>query len=365
MEKKVAKEQTKSKVRVGIMGCATASQVAHLRAAAAAENVELTAICDGSKDIRWKMAAVYEPRRLYSTYQEMLDDPGIDAVVIGVPDRFHADSAMQAVLAGKHVLVEQPMGLSVEECETLLELGHRKNQVVQVSSLRRFDPGISYAKKFLDRDLGQAISYQGWLCESNSHQKDLQNFQASPVDMINTRRALYAKSGQQFLYQQAVHALDMAVFLLGRIREISAQFTSLEDMQSWDCMLRFECGVNGTLSLNHNIRGKQQEGFRLFGTNGSITANCHSLWQLCPTELSCQNIRTGEIVSPYDSDGQVYRRQMENFANVILADKKMAQVGAGMKDGIHVLQAVLAIIESAAQGGRPIVVSETKNRTSI
>ena len=72
-------------LRLGVVGCSAISQAAHLRAASSARNVELAAICDSSRDLRWKMAAIYEPKKVYSTYQELLEDPDIDAVIIGVP----------------------------------------------------------------------------------------------------------------------------------------------------------------------------------------------------------------------------------------------------------------------------------------
>lgn len=355
------------RVRLGILGCSAISQAAHLRAAASARNVELAAICDSNSDLRWKMAAIYEPQKVYSTYSELLEDPDIDAVVIGVPERFHADSALQAVMADKHVLVEQPMGLSIEECETLLEIGHRKphRKVVQVSSIRRFDPGISYARSFLQNHMGSIVSYQGWLCESSDYHKTLQNLQPILYSNGGPARNICDQSGQTFLYQHAISAFDTAIYLLGNIRDISAHEFLEDDMQAWSIVCHFESGVLGTFNLNHNVRGKRQEGFRIFGTDGSIFATCHNPWQFRTTELTCWSAKSGEVFSPYEPDAQVYRRQLESFADIILADKLTLQTGAGLRDGIHVLRAILATVESAALGGKPVLLNEIQNRTSI
>lgn len=352
-------------LRLGVVGCSAISQAAHLRAASSARNVELAAICDSSKDLRWKMAAIYEPKKVYSTYQELLEDPDIDAVIIGVPERFHADSALQAVLAGKHVLVEQPMGLTIEECETLLEIGHRKHQIVQVSSVRRFDPGISYAHAFVQENIGKPVSYQGWLCESNDSEKIIRNLQPILYTSGSPVRNAFDQSGHQFLFLRAVDAFDTAIYLLGPIHDISARESSCDDMQAWSIVCTFENGVLGTLNLNHNIRGDRQEGFRVFGTDGSVCARCHNPWQFRTTELTCWNTHSGEISAPYEPDAQVYRRQLESFADVVLSDKHTQQTGAGLKAGIHVLRAILATVESAAQGGKTVVLNDVKNRTSI
>ena len=74
--------------------------------------------------------------------------------------------------------------------------------------------------------------------------------------------------------------------------------------------------------------------------------------------MTCRLAGKNELITPYDPDGQFFRRQLESFADVILAEKKMPQTGAGLNEGIHVLKAILATIESAAQNGRPVLLSE-------
>ena len=55
----------------------------------------------------------------YTDYDRMLADPEVDAVIVAIADQFHVPMALKAIAAGKHVLVEKPMGVDVEECETL------------------------------------------------------------------------------------------------------------------------------------------------------------------------------------------------------------------------------------------------------
>src|SRR5258705_5786008 len=106
-------------LRLGILGCGPISQIAHFDAAKKARNIELTAICDLADDLRERMAALHQPRFAYRDFEEMLADAHIDAVVIGVADQFHVPLALKAIAAGKHVLVEKPLGVTLEECEEL------------------------------------------------------------------------------------------------------------------------------------------------------------------------------------------------------------------------------------------------------
>jgi len=108
-------------LRVGVLGCGTISQAAHFEACRKARNAELYALCDVAEDLVVKMAAIHDPHVTYLNYDDMLADPQVEAVVIGIADQFHIQAAQKAILAGKHVLVEKPLGISLEECELLLQ----------------------------------------------------------------------------------------------------------------------------------------------------------------------------------------------------------------------------------------------------
>src|SRR5215212_8426921 len=100
-------------LRLGILGCGPISQIAHFDAVKKARNVELTAICDVADDLRERMATLHRPRFAYRDFEEMLADARIEAVLIGVADQFHVPLAAKALRAGKHVLIEKPLGVTI------------------------------------------------------------------------------------------------------------------------------------------------------------------------------------------------------------------------------------------------------------
>src|SRR6185436_12917525 len=153
-------------LRIGVLGCGPISQITHFDACRKARNAELYAICDVADDLREKMAAIHEPRVAYKNYDEMLADPLVEAVIIGVADQFHVPLARQAIEAGKHVLVEKPLGVNVEECEELRRRVHASRVTVQIGNNRRFDPGIAFARKFVHEELGQLLAFKAWYCDS-------------------------------------------------------------------------------------------------------------------------------------------------------------------------------------------------------
>src|SRR5690348_7414730 len=108
-------------LRVGVVGAGPISQAAHFEACRKARNAELYAICDLADDLVTQMAAIHHPHVTYLDYDEMLADPHVEAVIVATADQFHTSMASRALAAGKHVLVEKPLGVSVEECEALRE----------------------------------------------------------------------------------------------------------------------------------------------------------------------------------------------------------------------------------------------------
>src|SRR5271163_630751 len=106
-------------LRVGILGCGPISQFAHLESAQKARNVTLQAVCDADESLAQRFGSFYDAEKIYLNYDEMLADDTVDAVIIAVSDAFHVPAAIKALSAGKHVLCEKPIGVSVEEVEGL------------------------------------------------------------------------------------------------------------------------------------------------------------------------------------------------------------------------------------------------------
>ena len=98
----------KQVVRIGVLGCGPISQAAHFEACRKARNTELYAICDVAEDLLARMAAIHEPNMTYSNYDDMLADPNVDAVVIGIADQFHAQAGSSEQQDGRLVFPAGP-----------------------------------------------------------------------------------------------------------------------------------------------------------------------------------------------------------------------------------------------------------------
>jgi predicted dehydrogenase len=94
-------------LRIGVLGSGPIAQFAHFDACRKAANAELYAICDVAEDLLTRMAAMHAPRVIYREFDEMLNDPQVDAVIIAIADQFHVPCCLKAIDAGKHVLIEK------------------------------------------------------------------------------------------------------------------------------------------------------------------------------------------------------------------------------------------------------------------
>ena len=103
---------------------------------------------------------------LFTDYDEFLDKSEVDAVLIAVPDEFHLPLARQALKAGKHVLLEKPLGVNSEACAELSEAVRRSGKKLQVGCMKRYDPGVSFAQAFIRERIGEIFSASGWYRDS-------------------------------------------------------------------------------------------------------------------------------------------------------------------------------------------------------
>jgi predicted dehydrogenase len=111
---------------------------------------DLRVCCDASEKIRARIAAEYPAVRVTDSFASVLADPEVDAVVLATPAPTHAELAIAALEAGKHVFVEKPLALSIEDAERVAEVAERTGRILMVGHLLEYHPGVEYLKKLVD-----------------------------------------------------------------------------------------------------------------------------------------------------------------------------------------------------------------------
>lgn len=338
-------------LKIGILGCGPIAQFAHLEACQKARNVRLYAICDVAIDLADAMAARYRPDKVYYTYEDMLADPEVDAVIIATADAFHLSAARLAALAGKHILVEKPLGTQLKEALALWELITQQGVCLQVAHMKRFDPGIAFAREFIVSKMGDILAYKGWYADSTHRYTATDALQPQLVRSGQSKKTDKDPKADKITYYMLTHGshlIDTAVFLSGRIREVKARLVRKFGAFCWFVDTLFENGANGHLDLTVAVRMDWHEGFQIYGEFGSVLGKTFNPWYFKASEVQCFDERTGLFTSPLGADGHVYRRQVEAFADAVSG--KVLQVGASIADGIHVMRVMEAIARSVETG---------------
>src|SRR5882672_11580856 len=111
----------------------------------------------------------------------MLANPHVEAIIIGIADAFHVPAALKALAAGKHVLCEKPIGVAVEEVETLAAAVRKSGRILQIGHMMRFDPGIESAKDFITTRMGEVLALKAWYCDSTHRYTMTDAVQPLPV----------------------------------------------------------------------------------------------------------------------------------------------------------------------------------------
>ena len=375
---------------LGILGCGPISQIAHFDAAKKARNVELTALCDLADDLRERMTTLHQPRFGYRDYDEMLANPQVEAVLIGVADQFHVPLALKAIAAGKHVLVEKPLGVTLEECEELrraLEQSRAGVQparpggnarepgsantvettegaggtpalrsaklVFQIGNNRRFDPGIAFARKFLQEEIGALLAFKAWYWDSIYRYTMTDNLQPIPMTSAVARKPgenPKADRRRYFILTHASHLVDTARFLAGDITSVRARLIERFDAYCWYVDIEFANGALGHLDLTIPVRGDFEEGFQIQGEHGSVKGQVFLPWFQKTSVVECFSTKDGQYRRTMGEDAFTYKLQLESFADTILHGKP--QHGANVEDGVAAMRALVAIARSTETGER-------------
>lgn len=346
------------RLKVGVLGCGPIAQAAHFESATKGRNTDLYAICDVAADLLERMAWTHAPQKTFGDYDDMLSDPELDAVIIATSDAFHVAAAIAALKAGKHVLCEKPLGVSIEEVEELKTAVEASGKRLQVGHMKRFDPGLQSAKAFIDDGIGQLLALKAWYCDSTHRYAMTDAVQPLIVKSAFAKKPETnpkADLRRYFMLAHGSHLLDTARYLCGEIVEVDARLSEKFGAYCWFVDVAFANGTLGHLDLTVAVRMDWHEGFQLYGEHGSILAKTFNPWFFKSSEVDIFDERIGGARRVLGADSHFYRRQLEAFADTILDAAPLA--GADVVDGIASVRGMVAIARSV-ETGRPVRLSD-------
>lgn len=330
-------------LRFGIIGCGRVAP-RHAQSINQLDSTELVAVAD-VKDARAASFAADHGGAHYADYRRLLDRSDVDAVSVCVPSGMHAQIAIDAMQAGKHVLVEKPIAIRLEDADRMIEVARQEGVTMAVVLQNRYNHPMQQVRKLIDEGrLGRL--YLGNACvrwfRPQSYYQD-------------EWHGTWAMDGGA-LMNQSIHHIDALQWFMGPVASVNAYTATLaHEMEAEDvgvASLRFVSGALGviegsTLTWPQNLEGS----VAVFGERGSVkiggtALNRITLWKVDGQLEQESEILTSQRVDPPSVYGYSHREVIRNFAESVLAGVQPHTTG---QEARRSLELVLAIYESARE----------------
>lgn len=364
------REQGKT-IRIGIVGCGDVTRSRHLPALRRVPGVKVTALADVDSLRLERVADRFGVARRYTDYRELIAAKDVDAISVCVPPQYHALVAAAAIEADKHVFIEKPLALSLEECDLLQKraAAHRALKVMVGFNLRGHRLVREAVAIIRSGDLGN-IKLVRTVFTSGVRRLD---------DYADWRRQ--SQTGGGALFELGVHHFDLLRFLFDReVEEVYAASQAGEETAVVIAQMNGGLHVlaafsEGTVE-NHEIeiygeRGRlrvtcyRADGLEQFGAGrypGAIGTRLRGLVRTLRDvpRLIWQSRQGGDYVASYVEEWR-------HFINAITGDRAVA---CTLADGRNALAIALAAREAIAtkRAARPsltaqtVVADETRSR---
>jgi predicted dehydrogenase len=329
--------------KFGLIGCGSVADF-HIEAIRELDRARLTYVAsrNGAKA---RSVAEREGCAWTEDYRELLASPDVDIVCVTTSSGSHARIGMDAVRAGKHLVVEKPIAMNSRDAAELIRAAKDSGVLLSVISQRRFEPQHLAVKRLLEQgELGKLLLVEVSLPFYRSQ---------SYYDSADWRGTLAEDGG--VLMNQGIHSLDLMLWFAGDIRSVfGTTATQTHRMEAEDlglAIVRFTGGAFGTIMASTSIRPGFPAALNLYGERGAIKLEGSSIvhWSvpgICQPDVAPPASYGG--VSDPRSIPSVYHR--EQLADVIRAIETGGEPLVTGEDGKRAVELVEAIYESASRG---------------
>ena len=225
------------KLRFGMAGLGVAAAQL-LPEIAAHANLDATAAADPRPEARAKFAEEFGGDT-YETVEEMCASSNVDAVYVCTPNQFHAEHVIAAAENGKHVIVEKPMGLTIEECEAMNAAAERNNVKLLCGHTHSFDAPVRKMREIVrSGELGKLCMINTW------HYQEFMYRPRMPQELDSSK-------GGNVVFNQGPHAIDILRLIGGGMVRSVRAMTGVWDPArraegAWVAYVEFEDGTPAT-----------------------------------------------------------------------------------------------------------------------
>ncbi len=304
------------KLRWGLIGC---GDIARKRVAPALRDLadgELVAVNRAQSELAETFAKEFGAQRWYRDWRELLADEEIEAVYLATPVNLHAEQTIAAAEAGKHVLCEKPMGLSVAECDRMIAACQAHGVKLGIAYYRHFYPVIQRVKELLAAgEIGKPV-----LAQINAFER----FNPSP-EHPRYWFVQKAQAGGGPMMDFGCHRIEVLLNLLGPIEKVHSSVGNVlferEVEDTAVAVFDFASQARAVLSVTH-AAWEAQDTLTIFGSAGSLYISVLNQGAL--------QIKTaaGERSESHPPHLNIHQPLIADFTQAVLTDREPLVGGA-------------------------------------
>ena len=330
--------QNKNKLGIALVGLGSYSEHQLAPSLLVTDHCYLAGIVTGTKEKEsvWKekynlkASSVYN----YENFDTIADNPDIDIVYVVLPNSMHADFCIRAAKAGKHVICEKPMAVSVAECDAIIKACKDANVKLSVGYRMQSDPYTNEVKKYVKEKTFGEVTFVS---------SDAAYISRGNPDQWRLNKAL---SGGGALVNMGVYSIQTSIYGAGEnpIAVSAQEFSTRPDYfkdtdETITAQFEFSSGAVGHMMTSHNANGNR---LKVHGTKGWFELNpAHSYGP-----ISGITSKGNEIKFPHKKQQAL---QMDDFAKHILEGTVNVAPGEMGKRDMIIVE---AIYKSIAEGGK-------------
>ena len=350
-------------IAVGVVGLGQGR--AHARAFQALAGSRVLAVCDLDRRLAEEAARELEVPRVYDDLEQVLADREVDLVVIATPDHLHGRQAIAALEAGKHVLSEIPMALTIADCERIVALTRRSGLKYQMGNQVRYAHCLQDARRLTaDGAFGEIFYGEGEYLHDMGDIMSRRDEGHWRVDLAEPQTTLLGGGP---------HAIDTLRWLMG-VRFTSVQAYHAEHRSRWGtihttaALFKADTGAVAKVTVSYGMARPYCLYYSVYGTEGSFertrdqgpwheeTVNLYSHRRLAGTD------RMIPVRLPNFSNPRLARRGMavgvghgtmevEQAADLLDAIRNDREPALGPLEAAGSIVPAICALESARQGG--------------
>lgn len=326
----------KNNLNVAVIGCSRIMGRIHMTGVSKMEGATLYAICDTANDGRLEEAKeMFNVPIAVTDYRVLVDDPNIDIAVIVTPDMCHLEMTVAFLRAGKDVLCEKPMALTVEECTEMRRVEKETGRRLMIGQVCRYTDAFVMAKQLIDSGrIGELYFVESEYAHDYSKKPGYNGWRVCP------EREGFIGGG--------CHAVDLLRWIAGNPTEVYAHATHkcLTDWPVNDATIaiyKFPNNVMGKVFVSIGCKRNYTMRSVFYGTKGTI---------ICDNTSPTLTLFEGEdFTNPQQLevyiDNHNTKAEIEEFVSAIIEDK---DTRVSSSEGAYTISVCCATVESAAKG---------------